>query len=60
MKIQEGRKDFAVVYVPSETNSWGNEEYRIMLNDTIEFLQRLIEKSKNITFMENFNCKEIV
>ena len=39
VKIQEeeGKRDFAVVNDSLKTNSWGNEEYMNMLNDTRDY-----------------------
>ena len=51
----EGRRDFAVVYVPPKTCSWVADEYEKIIDDTRKCLQRLIVKSRNITVMEDFN-----
>lgn len=41
--VKKGQKrDFAMVYVPKKTNTWANEENKIMLILTTECLQAII------------------
>ena len=53
-------RDFAVVYVPPKTSSWGVDEYQKMLKDTEECMKSVIVRSRNITIMGDFNCKEVL
>ena len=53
-------RDFTVVYVPSKTSSWGVDEYQKMLRDTEECMKSVIVRSRNITIMGDFNCKEVL
>ena len=46
-------------YVPPKTNTWTNEEYDKMIEDTLKDLNRIIRKSKIVLLVGDFNCKEI-
>ncbi len=57
-KKKEGR-NFAVAYVPPKTNAWTQEDYKLLLRDTSNCLERILAESNNLTLMGDFNCKEV-
>ena len=53
------KRDIVVAYVPPKTNAWSEIEYQAMLNDSVLFLKKHIEQSKNIVIIGDFHCGEV-
>ncbi len=45
--------------VPPKTNSWSKEEYKKIMEDTIQCLSELIKSIKRVLLVGDFNCKEV-
>ncbi len=52
-------RNVVVTYVPPFSNSWSEDEYKKMLEDTRTCLAELLKENDDILLMEDFNCKEI-
>ncbi len=52
-------RNVVVTYVLPYSNSWREDEYKKMLEDTRTCLAELLEENDNILLMGNFNCKKI-
>lgn len=52
-------RSVAVAYVPPKSNAWKDEEYKDMLKDTKEELERLMRENRDLILMGDFNCKEV-
>ena len=59
IRMEEGKRDFTMVYVPFKTNAWKKEEKDEILSDTIMSLKKILEESDNIIMLDDFNCKKV-
>ena len=50
---------YAGVYVPPITNAWTKNDHEVMLEETINEMERLVLRNKNVFIVGDFNCKEI-
>ena len=62
MRISWGKEDkrsVAVAYVPPKTNAWTKEEYKKVLKDVREEMERIMRENRDLILMGDFNCKEV-
>ncbi len=52
--------DVVVTYVSPYSNSWREDEYKKMLEDTRTCLAELLEENDDILMMGEFNCRGIL
>ena len=54
-----GEMAYVGVYVPPLTTAWTRREHEELIKDTIEELDEITSKQKDILIVGDFNCKEI-
>ena len=52
-------RNFAIVYVPPKTRSWGNIEHKELQKETLSEMENLLNHCDNLTIMGDFNCREV-
>ena len=52
IKMEEGNKDFAVVYVSPKTNALKKEEHKEILSDTMKCIKKILKESDNIYYRD--------
>ena len=49
----------AVCYMPPQTRAWPNEEYEVLMTDTLKVIQSLFQERGRLILVGDFNCKEV-
>lgn len=57
--IGENKTDIMVVYMPPFTRAWGREEYQELKVNTVNSMQKLIDRNNELLIVGDFNCKEV-
>ena len=47
------------IYVPPLTNAWTKRDHEIMLKETMNEMEKIVSRDKNVLMVGDFNCKEI-
>ena len=58
-KRKGGVMSYVGVYIPPLTTAWTRDEHERMLKDTIEELEEIASREKDVLIIGDFNCKQI-